>query len=262
MQGVVAQFDHPHIVWRGIADARRWTCRIEVGNAIKGTEFLVGADLVLTAWDVLESLFDLTDGKYKPNEEPQQVRFHFDDFLVMIAPGILGPTRTTVLEADDKWHVTHSVCHKTERNNRLPKNFADLDGHWDFCVLRLKSLPGLERRWAHLEPKAVVPRCNDRVVLFHHPTGQQMRASTSVLAAFKDPVAECLDLRFLHRGDALSGSSGGPCFDKNFSLFGIHQGVFQPGSGLEPRRADNEDHRVHQSRDARWASNSASRENA
>jgi hypothetical protein len=189
LQGVVAKFEHPHIVWRGISDAMRWTCRIEVGDAIKGTGFLVGADLVLTAWHVVKSLFDFTNGKYEHQPEARNLRFYFDDFLVMIAPGILGPTRPTLLEADNDWYVAHSSCHKDELNDELPKNLDELNEHFDFCVVRLKSVPGLERRWAHLELKAVVPHCDASVVLFHHPTGQPMRASTSVLAAFQDPAA-------------------------------------------------------------------------
>lgn len=229
MMGVVAKFAHPHVVWRGISDAMRWTCRVEVGHAIKGTGFLVGPDLVLTAWHVVKSLFDLQEGKYQPRKGQQNLRFYFDDFLVMIAPGMLGPSASTKLEADDDWCVAYSCCHQDELNDRLPDDLADLDGHWDFCIVRLKSIPGLERRWAQLESKAVVPSCDDQVVLFHHPTGQPMRASTSVLAAFNDVQAERLYVRFLHRGDAFEGSSGGPCFDKNFTLFGIHQGVFEAG---------------------------------
>src|SRR5262249_24177691 len=35
--------------------------------------------------------------------------------------------------------------------------------------------------------------------------------------------------RFLHYANTLGGSSGGPCFDRSFAFFGMHQGVWTNG---------------------------------
>lgn len=227
-------FPQPHLIHRGYADAMRWTCAVQVNGQIKGTGFLVGPNLVLTAWHVVSSLFtpSFQPGgvtSYAPLPGKQSIKFLFDNLLVTIAPNLLGPMRQLEVEADDAWYVAHSSCHAAELTNQLPNQLSQLNGFWDYCVVRLKSLPGLERRWAQLETTAICPQGAETVFLFHHPAGQPMRANTSVLSAFSAAHSAAQDLRFLHQMNALPGSSGGPCFDKSFTLFGIHQGAWQTG---------------------------------
>jgi hypothetical protein len=56
-----------------------------------------------------------------------------------------------------------------------------------------------------------------------------MKADPGQIAAVVPPTSAIPRFRFLHQANASSGSSGGPCFDKEFELFGLHQGVWQGG---------------------------------
>jgi hypothetical protein len=234
IRNAVDGLPHAHLIYQGFADAMRWTCGVEVDGHISGTGFLVGPNLVLTAWHVMSALFTANirpDGTttYVPREGPQNIAFHFDDLLVSVAPDLLAPIQRSRIEADHAWHVAHSCCHDEELNDQLPTHLSQLNGLWDYCVVRLKLFPGLERRWAQLEANAVCPDGNETVFLFHHPAGKSMRANFSKLSAFAAADAAARELRFLHQMNSLPGSSGGPCFDKTFSLFGIHQGVWKAG---------------------------------
>ncbi len=243
MVNSVSAFQHPHVILRGVADGIRWTAKVTTGNST-GTGVLVGPNLVLTAWHVVKSLFQPeldASGHvvYRPDLAAgrERLRFQFDEFLARVRRGKnLRPFRTVQVEPAADWYVAHSECHEEELAQRLPANKPDLDGYWDYCLIRVKSAPGMERRWAALDARAVVPAPDDRIIVFQHPAGQPMRVDQNVVARpcdyGIDPATSLL--RFIHRANALSGSSGGPCFDGSFSLFGLHQGTWQrPAPGAD-----------------------------
>jgi hypothetical protein len=232
-------FKQPEVFYRGVNIGMRWTVKIMVDGAFKGTGVLIGPHLVLTAWHVVASLFDPDTDPARPNrflpKNNGQARLsvEFDDLS-----GILdsqqpagGPKR---VQAHKQWCAAYSECHPAELKGTLPQNLAELNGFWDYAVLRLAQTPGLERSWARLEAKAVVPAAADRqIVVFQHPGGQPMRFDDNMVVDPQTPVPPGVipQLRFLHTTNALGGSSGGPCFDRTFMFFGLHQGEWIRSQG-------------------------------
>ncbi|WP_031364648.1 trypsin-like serine peptidase [Caballeronia sordidicola] len=230
-----AGFDNPEAVYRGVASGMRWTVKILVDGAAKGTGILIGPHLVLTAWHVLKPLFNVNgaDGRtYTADDEAsQRIQVEFDDFLSLVKGGVYAPHESLRVSAHKNWCVVFSPCHVDELSSRLPADLRELDGMWDYVVVRLAQTPGLERRWAPLDARAVVPRNKSVILVFQHPDGQPLKFNRNDIVE-PDPAEAAIvpQLRFLHRANATGGSSGGPCFDKSFTLFGLHQGAWtRPG---------------------------------
>ena len=223
---VAKGFQRPEVLYRGVNIGMRWTVKVLIDGKSSGTGILIGPHLVLTAWHVVRNLFEaIGNNRFtaKPNTHTS-LSVEFDDlsgvFDARAAP--LGPQR---IPAHLQWCATHSECHPEEIAGRLPKDLAELEGFWDYAVLRLAKTPGLERRWASLDARAVVPSAHARIIVFQYPAGQPMRLDDNEVVA-PDPAAAAAipRWRFLHQANTLGGSSGAPCFDRSFMLFGLHQG--------------------------------------
>lgn len=227
MTNLVAGFDNPELSWRGIASGMRWTVKVVVDAQPKGSGILIGPHLVLTAWHVVATLFAVqSDGSYAPDvAAATKLHVEFDDRLVLVEGGVLSARQPLKVPAHKNWCVVFSACHADELQSKLPADLAQLDGHWDYAVIRLAKTPGTERRWAALDARAVVPRAQATMHLFQHPAGYGLRCSqTGILAPGQTAATAIPRLRFLHSANSTNGSSGGPCFDKSFMLFGLHQG--------------------------------------
>lgn len=222
-----------------IAGVMQWTAKVIVTNRAglelkTGTGVLVGAHLVLTAWHVVASLFDGPDtaGEYHPRVgSHEQLSVVFDYRLTGSRNALLTPHK---VGAHPNWCVAFSACHADELLSQLPTNLAQLEGKWDYAVIRLAGTPGQERRWAPLVEEAEVPVATSRMFLFQHAAGQPLTYCPGAVSALHDPnLANIVPrLRFLHDINTVGGSSGGPCFDRSFVLFGIHQGVWPaPANG-------------------------------
>ncbi|MGA9773323.1 MAG: trypsin-like peptidase domain-containing protein [Blastocatellia bacterium] len=228
MTNLASGFEQPDIIYKGIGDGIRWTGKIIIDGAAKGTGILIGPNLVLTAWHVVKSLFS-------PNAQGVQVadpagntrlQVEFDDFLAIIGRA-LRPVTPLRVNAHQNWCVNFSACHAAELAGKLPTPLSQLGGVWDYAIIRLAKAPGLTRRWASLDLKSVVPTTNEGIILFQHPAGQPLKVDQNFIAALQPPDPSAVPkFRFLHYANAVGGSSGGPCFDKNFMLFGFHQGVW------------------------------------
>ncbi|RJF95777.1 trypsin-like serine peptidase [Noviherbaspirillum saxi] len=229
MTNLARGFDNPALIYRGIASGMRWTVKVIVNGEVKGTGILIGPHLVLTAWHVVSALFSHgVSGGYEPVATAgSKLRVEFDDFLALVSSGAFAPRSTLTVPAHKEWCVIFSHCHAAELNDTLPDDLNELDGLWDYAVIRLAECPGIERRWASLDARAVVPRANSRIIVFQHPATQPLKTDQADIVVAEAATAAAIPrLRFLHAANATGGSSGGPCFDKTFMLFGLHQGVW------------------------------------
>jgi len=225
----------PQLVTRGVNQGARWTGKIEIDGQPRGTGILVANNRLMTAWHVVAELYDRDpNGKYEANPNGGgKIEVVFTDFMDYIGRGnqLRGRGERRV-QAHKDWSVCFSNCHQDELNEQLPANPLDLDGYWDYAIIRLAEPIGLERGWLILDEKAFVPRATQKMWLFQHPRGQSARLDFEEIADLNPPQRTVIPrLRFLHKVNGEKGSSGGPCFDKTLTCFGFHQGVW---SGSNP----------------------------
>lgn len=221
-------FDRPEVAYKGIASAMRWTVKVMIDNAGKGTGVLVGPHLVLTAWHVVRGLFAQdAAGVWKPDAAAgSRLKVEFDDFVDLLTPGAGTGNRQFGVHQD--WCVVFSPCHQEELNDRLPADLAELSGFWDYAVIRLAGTPGHERQWAVLNRPGSVPEVRAGITVFQHPLGNPMRFTPGAIAKPENGQEAAIpSARFLHIANSAGGSSGGPCFNQQFELFGLHQGEWR-----------------------------------
>jgi hypothetical protein len=224
---VASNFSQPDLMFRGIANAMKWTGKISIDNVPQGTGILISPNLFLTAWHVVRPLFSKKNNQWTvdPNTA-QRIKIDFDDYLSIMSRGTRIRHATPLsVKAHPDWMKAFSPCYDSELTTKPPTDYKLFDKHWDYVVIRLEEAPGLKRRWASLDAKSVVPPKSDRILIFQHPGGQPLKIDNDVIATLEPPLVEVVPkIRFVHYVNALPGSSGGPCFDKTFALFGIHQG--------------------------------------
>ena len=241
LTNTVRGFNYPEIRRRGMDEGIQWTAKVLVDNAPAGTAVLIGPHLLLTAWHVVHPLFIPAVGPV-PKGKPSVI---FRDQTWIPEPG--SHTRLKIrfdettfenkkpitIDAAEDWLLWACACHDDEMPN-LPTDKTKLNGYWDYAIICLTEAPGLERKWAHLDTRAVVPKSKDTVFVFQHPNGTTLQLDDDEVGNVDPPIVP--KYRFLHYANTAKGSSGGPCFDRSFLLFGLHQGEWYP----EFNKADGE----------------------
>jgi hypothetical protein len=224
-------YAYPSQIKQGIADAMRWTAKVLYDGQPVGTGILISPDLVLTSFHPLNNAFDRTPKNGRVEWTPRaaaagSITFAFDDVLVFRGRGRPEHAGSVIVKAAAKWHVSSSPCHLLELAKQVPANKLELDNFWDYVIVRLAQAPGLERRWATFDQRSVVPPEKDQIYIVQHPGGNNMKVDDNDVGGPKDftETGDRHDIRFIHYVNSDGGSSGAPCFDKSFSLFGIHQG--------------------------------------
>lgn len=219
-------FQRPEVLYRGVNVGMRWTVRILIDGNFSGSGILIGPHLVLTAWHVVRALFDPAGpNRFQPKTGANnRITVEFDDLSGVFddRASSVNPVR---IPAHSQWCATFSECRPEELAGGLPQDLSQLEGFWDYAIIRLAKAPGLERRWASLDARAVVPVAKAKIIVFQYPAGQPMRLDDNEVVAPDASAASAIPrCRFLHRANTLGGSSGAPCFDRTFMLFGLHQG--------------------------------------
>ncbi len=223
---------------RGLDNGMRWTCKVVIDNQARGTGVLVAPHLVLTAWHVVAPLGGQPAGQpWQPDPAAAgRLVLVFDDLLVGDSSGLAPRTPQKVgAHRSQPWCPVFRPCHPAELNHQLPADLAELDGKWDFAVVRLAKPVGLVRGYAACNPLVTVPAAGEPVCVFQHAAGGLLKFDEAPVAAPAAAAAAAVPrLRFLHTASTAGGSSGGPCFDRLFYLCGLHQGVWAGGAAAGP----------------------------
>jgi hypothetical protein len=197
-------------------------CRVEIDNEAMGTGFLVGPSAVLTNHHVLAKV--IAEPKLLP-----KVKLRFDYKRLhdgTILSGTLIPIRKI-------------LDHSPATNGELTGNPEKSDpptSHLDFALVETEGAPGAEpirvtgvadgkrRGWirvpdldAVIDPDPFAPDLP--VLIAQHPLGQPL----SLAIEWKSMIGpNTAATRVRHRTNTQAGSSGSPCFDRNWHLIALH----------------------------------------
>jgi hypothetical protein len=213
----------------GIQDAERWreelrrnerrVCRIEGKTAklgVTGTGFLVGPDLLLTNFHVVEPLL--------LNEGGSKLCARFD--LRLSPNGVTLLEGTTYALAAD-WLVASSP-HPAAKQASVEA--AGDDPAWlDYALLRLADPVGEQeiglgggeprRGWVALNAGLRVPEVDDQVLILQHPADAALQVAIDRVVSLD---AQRAIVRYLTNTE--DGSSGAPCFGPRWELLALHEG--------------------------------------
>ncbi|PWV49142.1 serine protease [Chitinophaga sp. S165] len=217
-------FSEPDIFAKGIIRNMKSTGKVCIDEQAEGTCLLVGHNIVITAWHVVKKLFDLQSG-VPQKDSHDRLTVVFDDVRIYLGAGIRNRGGVTY-KAHKDWNVAHNSCHVSELVDNAPLEPSTLREHLDYILIRLEKVVTLDRPFESLDSTVKVPEPQKSIILFQHPAGFPMRFDANVISdeRIDGVVPEC---RFLHFSNSLPGSSGGPCFNEEFRLFGIHQGKWK-----------------------------------
>lgn len=186
--------------WRETMSQRELTvCRVEIPNVTYGTGFLVGPDLLMTNYHVLETVINQTT-------PAEAVGFRFD--FKLAADGVTLRMGEIFRLATSDWLVESS-----------------LRGQLDYVLVRLAGTPGQQpvggqpgappRQW--LRPTAHHFVIGEPLFILQHPQALPLQlapGAVTTLAADGRTVA--------YSANTLPGSSGSPCFNADWELVAIH----------------------------------------
>jgi hypothetical protein len=196
----------------GISDFVTWTTALSdvakrvcciVTRTGKGTGFLVSADVILTNHHVVGALLD-------GRETAGDVRIMFD-----YKGGATGEMHR--LHASD-WHIAGSPPDMDIDPEPTAMAEAAPD-KLDFALLRLASKPGESRGVIRVKKQPHDFGAERQLYIVQHPLGSPLS-----LAIDSDAIIEqnSNGSRVRYRTNTEVGSSGSPCFDKDWQWVALH----------------------------------------
>jgi len=186
-------------------------CRIEYpAGTAQGTGWLVGPDLLLTAYHVVEDL-----DKKAVSAADAICRF---DYTVDGNPGELPGT---VCGLAKPWLLASSRYSAADLAASASEPAAD---ELDYALLRLNTkigeatLPDSKvRGWVQISESAPVVMADDVLLIPQHPKGRPLELTFGRVLAYN-----AVGNRMRYDANTEKGSSGSPCFDVSLSPFGVH----------------------------------------
>lgn len=216
-------------LWRErLAKHEGRVCRVEVGDGVMGTGFLVGPDAVLTNYHVLRSVI--------MGESPaDKVRCRFDYKKLangQTADGLVVKVNPSV------WLVDHSEYTAAEANGQ-PDAEVPTAAQLDYALVRLERSIGTEPLDPSPKPGTIVPNrgwlrvpttepaitAQMPILILQHPNAEPLK-----LAMDTEGVIELKPFRVRYATNTEAGSSGSPCFNMEWQLVALHH-YGDPGFG-------------------------------
>ncbi len=177
---------------------------VHQGKGISGTGFLVGPDLLLTAYHVVESLV-------KGESDPKKAVVTFG--YVETNEGQLEKAENVRL-AEHPWLLKHQPYSCADLRPGAGEAAAD---ELDFALVRLAHRVGDTRGWYELKDVSATLPSAGPVFIFQHPKGEVQQFSFGWILS---------DQHALHRvrydANTFPGSSGGLVLDGNMRPIALH----------------------------------------
>lgn len=189
-------FESVELWAQGLFRVMRPICRVEVGEEPKGTGFLVGPDLVLTNYHVTHR----QQGANWIARDLGELHVRFD--YHQRANG-----------------VSAGVVYDVKREQLPLSPFGELD----FALLRVTETPAADKvggtvdgpARGYLRPQDMPLAAGDPLFIIQHPGGRPMEIAFDLVTAVQDR-------RVHYKTNTMPGSSGSPCFDKEWNLVALH----------------------------------------
>ena len=206
----------------------RTVCAIGLGgdvNALTGSGFLVGPDLVMTNYHVLLNWVNVEGGQVVAKKDGDQI-FCFFDYFSDPGPRFPPPDSGTfvcVPAVKEGWLVKASAPLPGEGGNDLTP--SDATGKYDYAVIQLSrkigNLPaqlsgGGARGWLTL-PDTVDTTAGRRVIVYQHPGKSPQQFDIGDYKTLDGSLT-----RVRYTVSTAKGSSGGAAVDKDGELFALH----------------------------------------
>jgi V8-like Glu-specific endopeptidase len=190
------------------------TCRIEYPvNTARGSGWLVGPDLVLTNWHVVQ----------QDHGDPAQGLWNAGDVACRFDYAVTGAGTQagTDIRLDPDWCVDLSPASPSETGTGPGEPDIDM---LDYALIRLASPVGKnaspagpERGWVRLQGNEALPASNDIVSILQYPDGLPLKLSLGAVAGSAQD-----QLRFFHTANTRGGSSGSLVLNAALDPVGLH----------------------------------------
>ena len=187
-----------------LARIERQVCRVEIGGNAAGTGFLVGEDVVLTNFHVVEGA--LAGGRladvacrFGYLQQADQTRT-MGDLVRLHSEGCLDSS-------------PYSAAEKANNAGGLAPTADELD----YALLRLERPAG--RGWIALLAAADLPAAGSPLLILQHPDGAPMKLAMDTQAILG---ANEGGTRIRYSTNTEPGSSGSPCFSMDWDLVALH----------------------------------------
>jgi hypothetical protein len=208
-------------VWRdGMAQVEGRICRIELdGNAL-GTGFLVGPDLVLTNYHVMERAIE---GK----APAAMVGCRFD--YKLLAGGSRSEGIVVGLHGSD-WCIDSSRYSPAEGDDDPDRELPTVD-ELDYALVRLVRTAGNEpidrkagpgappRGWIEFPATQPPLEAAMPLVIAQHPDGSPLKLALDTQGVIS---VNSNGTRVRYATNTTNGSSGSPCFNMDWALVALH----------------------------------------
>ncbi|WP_448956067.1 trypsin-like peptidase domain-containing protein [Labrys neptuniae] len=193
-------------------------CRIEGVDATPmGTGFLVGPDLVLTTYHVVEQWLKIGDAKENSGDPDRSIICRFD-YMRESGVAHLGLTVRPAAQGLVRWSRHSDADHQ-------PGVELPAEDELDYALLRLSVAVGSDagpsgkgrRGWIDAGRRTTPVRQGETLFILQHPRGEPMRVSAGRVLDFNGNGT-----RIRYDAGTFPGSAGSPCVDTDFNLIALH----------------------------------------
>lgn len=201
-------------------------CTVMIDGEEAGTGFLVRPNVVATACHVVEALLERDGAGLKAAAgSVDRLEFAFDNVVAEVG-GVKTRRPVKRIAPDRDWLLSVSECHPSERRNGLPEDPTELQGMFDFALIRLATIVGIGLVGLPIETAVKLGAEETQLTILHHPGRKALKYGRG-----KAERAAGDAYRVWHAVNTEKGSSGAPCLSDDLRVVGMHQAGVANGPG-------------------------------